>query len=298
MRVIGWLVVVGGIVGCGGEPVGPRVKREDPPVVVPPSQGTPYVFLANADGTGTVQLTAGNWPAWSPDGGRLALHRDGFVHVMNADGSQDIQVRQGGFAAWSPDGLRIAFASEEGIAVMAADGTRVTTLLSHGFRTDIDDRTDMGVGKPAWSPDGLRIVFEHFGEPEKHPSQIYAMNVDGTDVRRLTTRPDGVLHAESDPAWSPDGSRIVFWSQGDGLMSVAAEGGIPVRMYADASVITFAAKPSWFNDALTYNTTPFAATGPAIVVVAHGGSPRVLIQDGYHAAWTRDRSRIAFVRTR
>ena len=296
MRRIGWLVVWA--VGCGGQPVGPAERTVDPPVVVPPSLGSPYVFLANTDGTGSVQMGAGSWPAWSPDGRRLALHRDGFVYVMNADGSQEMQLRQGGFAAWSPDGLRIAFASEEGIAVMDADGRRVTTLLSHGFRTDIDDRVDLGVGKPAWSPDGQRIAFEHFGEPEKHPSQIYVMNADGTGVRRLTTRLDGGLRAESDPAWSPDGSRIVFWSQGDGIVTVAADGGVPVRMYGDESAVAFAAKPTWFADALTYNTTPFAATGPAIMVVAHGGSPRVLIQDGYHAAWTRDRSRIAFVRTR
>ena len=266
--------------------------------MVPPGSGTPYVYVASSDGTGMVQLTEGSWPTWSPDGRRLALHRSGFLYVMNADGSQEVQLRQGGFAAWSPDGSRIAFASEEGIALMDADGGRVTTLLSHGFRPEIDDRIELGVGKPAWSPDGRRIAFEHHGDAQTYPPQIYVMNADGTGLRLLTTRPNGVRVPETDPAWSPDGARIVFWSQGQGLVSVDAEGGVPVSMYQGEQAVAFAAKPTWFIDALAFNTTPFTVAGPSIVVVAHGGTPRVLIQDGYYAAWTRDRARIAFVRDR
>lgn len=286
------------LAGCSdGGPSAPRNEPPDePPVVVP--LGTPHVFVASADGTGARQLSAGNWPAWSPDGGRIALHRDGFIHVMQADGSQDQQVKQGGFAAWSPDGMRIAYASEEGIAVMDADGLHVTTLLSHGFRADIDDRIDLGVGKPAWSPDGKQLAFEHFGDGAMHPSRIYVMNADGSGVRVLTARASAMRIAESDPAWSPDGSRIVFWCPGDGIVSVEAEGGVPSPIYDDSIVLGYAAKPTWFTDRLAFNTTPFAESGPALIVVAPGGRANVLIQDAYHAAWTRDRTRIAFVRNR
>lgn len=31
----------------------------------------------------------------------------------------------------------------------------------------------------------------------------------------------------SDPAWSPDGSEVVFWSFGYGIAAVAAVGGTP-----------------------------------------------------------------------
>jgi dipeptidyl aminopeptidase/acylaminoacyl peptidase len=181
---------------------------------------------------------------------------------------------------------------------MDADGARVTTLISHGFRTDIDDRIELGVGKPAWSPDGTRIAFEHFGDGQVLPSRIYVMNADGSDVRRLTARGDTTQDGESDPVWSPDGSRIAFWSQGDGIMSVDAAGGMPSPIFDDSIALGYAAKPSWFNDRLAFNTTPFVESGPSLIVVAHGGSPNVLIRDAYHAAWTRDRSRIAFVRNR
>src|SRR5256885_2251960 len=42
--------------------------------------------------------------------------------------------------------------------------------------------------------------------------EIYVMNADGTGVTRLTNDPA----SDSQPAWSPDGSRIAFTSTRDG----------------------------------------------------------------------------------
>lgn len=92
------------------------------------------ILVMNADGSGRVVFTNGTAPTWSPDG-RIAF-ANGDLYVMNADGSGLTSLTNDagfdGWPAWSPDGTRIAFVSNRGGAydlyVMKADGTGVTQL--------------------------------------------------------------------------------------------------------------------------------------------------------------------------
>jgi TolB protein len=107
-------------------------------------------------------LTGGinNWPAFAPDGKRIAFcsSRDGSFHlyVMKADGTHLGRLTKGpGFAArpaWSPDGKRLAFtANREGLyraCIVNADGTGLQSISTD---TDRDDYA-------AWSPDGRQVV--------------------------------------------------------------------------------------------------------------------------------------------
>ena len=65
------------------------------------------------------------------------------------------------------------------------------------------------VQTPAWSPDGRKLAFvsERDGN-----SEIYVMNVDGSEQENLTRQPA----SDSNPSWSRDGRRIVFVSRRDG----------------------------------------------------------------------------------
>jgi Tol biopolymer transport system component len=54
----------------------------------------------------------------------------------------------------------------------------------------------------SYSPDGSRIVFVSLSSGE---AQIYLANADGGNVRQLTT---GSTNAQ--PAWSPDGTKLLF----------------------------------------------------------------------------------------
>jgi len=67
------------------------------------------------------------------------------------------------------------------------------------------------VGDPQFSPDGKRIAFrvtEFDMEKGKSDSDIYIMNADGSEIRRLTWREGADYH----PRWSPDGKWLMFVS--------------------------------------------------------------------------------------
>ncbi len=98
------------------------------------------------DGSNQTRLTNNadidEFPAWSPDGTKIAFSRNLDIYVMNAeDGSNQINISNNNAAldthpSWSPDGTKIAFASiRDGnfeIYVMnAEDGSNQTRLTNN-----------------------------------------------------------------------------------------------------------------------------------------------------------------------
>jgi len=98
-------------------------------------------------------------------------------------------------------------ASAKGI-VFAADpkGTWHLFVTGRGGLVQLTnaDGSDLA---PAWSPDGHRIAFQSNRDGNW---EIYVMNADGSDVRRLTD--DDAQDGE--PSWSPDGRRLAFVHSG------------------------------------------------------------------------------------
>ena len=66
---------------------------------------------------------------------------------------------------------------------------------------------------PAWSPDGTKLAFmsNRDGNPE-----IYIVNRDGTNLRRITNHPN----ADVTPTWAPSGKQLAFTSDRTGLPQV------------------------------------------------------------------------------
>jgi len=185
------------------------VAGNDADIYVTPFLGATSVNLTNHPATDW-------WPAWSPDGTRVAFtsDRDGphDLYVMNADGSDVMRIGTGvGMAwrpTWSPDSARLAFncivdpvsspwwsaTSNLDICVISADGSGLARLTSEPA-SDYD---------ADWSPDGARILFVT-SRYSGGVTELVVMNPDGSDVMRISPG----LPADT-PSWSSDGTRIAF----------------------------------------------------------------------------------------
>jgi TolB protein len=195
------------------------------------------LYVMAADSSGQTRLTENEsgegGPSWSPDGewllfARRAVEQPGTeeealkfrLELMRRDGSEtktmfepDALLVTG--AAWSPDGKEVAFTGCEIVErqldcevwVANADGSEAKKL------TDGPGRS----AGPAWSPDGRRIAFTSdrdmngdcfFHDCTGWNGEIYVMNADGSDPKRLTDDPGD----DTSPTWSPDGTQIAFAS--------------------------------------------------------------------------------------
>jgi Tol biopolymer transport system component len=140
--------------------------------------------------------------------------------------------------AYSPDGQSIAFHesdSDGGIFIAGATGESMRRLTEHGFN-------------PAWSPDGKSIAFatEEVNEPaaRQTTSHLFVVDASSGTPREITPDSEDAIQ----PAWSPDGERIAFWSNTDGqrdIFTIPAAGGSRLAVTNDAALDW---SPEWSPD--------------------------------------------------
>ena len=146
--------------------------------------------------------------SWSPDGDAIAIASPSSgVSIIDLATGRSTSIAQIGTVedrdlSWSPDGTRLLLEAHGRIIVLNADGSDRRVLVVNADN----------VGAPAWSPDGTAIAYLGTSGPERRASpEVWVIGADGSDATR-------VFHAEccpadaSGPVWSPDGSRLAFWT--------------------------------------------------------------------------------------
>lgn len=197
--------------------------------------GQSHPFSMDLDGKNKVDLTQGQNGftygfSGSPDGKRIAYHKDYQVFVANADGTHPVQVRTGNpfnFApSWSPDSQWVLFVSGEHYNchphVARADGTGLKKLADRGGHTGVTsflDVPDFHGGSsdiPCWATDGQSVFFT---AKVNDAIELFRNGLDGK-TERLTTSPPGTWHYHPTP--SPDGKWLAYGSRRDGVRQMFA----------------------------------------------------------------------------
>ena len=164
----------------------------------------PSLYLIQADGSNLTRLTFGDHhdreAAWSPDGRRIAMHRNCSLVTIAPDGSDEQVIVRGteicpNTIAWSPDSQQLAFVSWHDpfpenlkfiVYVVNSDGTNLRKL----------GKFEGGM-VPTWSPDGKQIGVEDMGSGEG----AYLLNLNGSgEPVKVSSIPDS-WHPWYWPQW-------------------------------------------------------------------------------------------------
>ncbi|WP_262693128.1 S9 family peptidase [Kordiimonas aquimaris] len=251
-------------------------------------RGFRQIWMTSTDGKTTLPLTASytnaSMPRWNPDGTSLA-----FLGTRGSDKDAKSQVwllnRMGGEAQQYTD-------VKHGVSGFSwsPDGTRMVLTIRDPEAEDAEKKTDSKSPKPVVI-DRLQFKQDYVGYLDRRRSHLYLYDGDNEPLQITSGDYD-----DSDPQWSPDGTRIAFVSKRDNdpdantnsdIWIVSADMGAVERPLTQLTTNKGSdASPAWSPDgkSIAYVTATdvekfWYATRNLAVVDAEGGTPRILTAD-------------------
>src|SRR6266446_875770 len=174
------------------------------------------VWIANLDSSGERKITAGIFPAISPDGTRIALttvEKSGTAYVRHIAVAEivagkttvfkDVPSDNAYYPQWSPDGKRIVFTLRQNevwnLATIAPDGTDFR-ILKKGAQNEAT------LYSPSWARDEGSIFYQDM-------TNIYQISLDGrvlTQWKIEKAIPNGGMSGDGRITVSADGKLLLL----------------------------------------------------------------------------------------
>jgi serine/threonine protein kinase len=182
------------------------------------------IFFQVVGGRKRINLTEGSnsdngWPAFSPDGNRIAFTSSrggGGIYVMGTTGESVRRLAELGYnPSWTPDGAEVLYSTQGFINPMgrAGEGELRAVHVDGGAIRSIP--YDGDAVQPVMSPNGLRIAFWglHGGGGIR---DIWTIPAAGGEAVPVTSDE----HTDWNPVWSPDGRYLYYGTTRSGTVNI------------------------------------------------------------------------------
>jgi dipeptidyl aminopeptidase/acylaminoacyl peptidase len=245
-----------------------------------------HIYRINADGSGQIQLTAGERgesnPRWSPDGRMIAftarreVDQHDQIYLLDTHGGEARRLTNHptapGNLTWAPGGKTIYFTASDAKSPDESDKDRLRDDVytfeetnfkhRHVWTTDLEGKTSKvtdgqySVNQYSLAMDGARLVIARTPSPLlefSHLAEVWIMSADGSSARQLTS---GNRVAEGNLAISPDNTRVLFTAAANEKLEgyhnrkifVVPAGGGPARVLSPSDATYEVSDASWSAD--------------------------------------------------